>query len=231
MYRESLYGKRERVNLSNPQNPAQQIAAEFNPRLQVYEDPTTGIPLPQAQQGWLKESGVYHAPRETLQKIGVVKDEHGVDRFQVYDPNTGKYALTPGRAYERTADASLAEWRKDEAFATKETAIYTKYAANVQAIEARHNAEAERIGRDTSQTPDAKQKLLDQNEAQRKRALGQAEKDRNQVLDIHYRNHKKQFMPDGESGESTGSDAQGDGQAVTVPKGTLDRFKKLSGGG
>jgi len=186
-----MYGKRERVNLSNPQDPTQQVAAEYDPRLDTMVDPMTKLPLPADMQGWLKETGVYHPPRNPLEKIGVVKGAKGENKYQMYDPNTKQYILTPGEAYERSASSEIADLRQDENFFNREQSIYGRYANEVERINSRHDSEATRIS--LSMAPPSDRAAADKlnNEAEQKQ-LKQAETDRDHMLDVLYNQHKKQ---------------------------------------
>ena len=205
---QSFYGPIKQVWLGDPNNPSRsQIQVVRNPRFEsggipYYQYPD-GRPVPrELTQGMGEMTAPHFAPRDPVQKIGPVKVD-GKVRYQMYDPATKTYSYAPGEAYERpNMSAELAAWRRDDAFSNKEGSYYQRYAMNVQTVNAHRDAEAARVEGRTDIQPDEKKRLLRITEDARTRELDQAEKDRNQLLDILYKQHKKEFVKEGGGGES-----------------------------
>lgn len=203
---ESLYGKRERVNLENPAagKSGEHVSAEWNPRAQMYEDPSTGIPLPPDQQKWLKVTTVYHPPVQAIQHLGDVVGPGGKAYMRILDPDTRQPVILPGALYKPpNMSAQLAEWRRDDAFNNHELSLYTRYASNVQSINSRWDAAASRIEMATNDATIDKPKARKDNEDRREKELSQALGDRDQLLETFYKQHKKEFHKAGESDAKT----------------------------
>lgn len=170
------YGPAQRVNLSNPANPSQQISATLDARTNIYKDPNTGIPLPQAQQGWLKETTPYHPPQTDKKIAEKVRSDDGkrwVDVFQTADGS--KYEKEVYTTPPRSPDAWKSRFVATQAaidardFSKATQQINQKYISEKVSINRTFDAQIAKVKGDPLQakTADATLKGIEQERQQR----------------------------------------------------------------